>query len=184
MAAESEIQEFLNEAGAVVAAGYNAAMRDGSIPAIGREAVKDVRNTINEIFFGRGERGAEPGTPLNPLFHDIVQARKQHATALASPDAPLSPSPADLTERTGPAAPQQADRPEVSPADLVERSGTVHGQQGISQARPDMPAGALADARDAVAAAKDAIKDSQTDVGREQLGQLPTQDPLRQRHKL
>ena len=41
--------------------GYNAAMRDGSIPAIGREAVKDVRNTIHEVFFGRGERGSRAG---------------------------------------------------------------------------------------------------------------------------
>ena len=98
MAAEAEIQEFLNKAGELAGAGYDAAMRDGSLPAMGREAVKDIRNTIHEFFFGRGERGVEPGTPLNPLFHDIVQARESHEAAPESPAATLPSSPADLVE--------------------------------------------------------------------------------------
>ena len=122
MADESEIRDFFDKLAAGTGAAYNAAMRDGSIPAIGREAVKDVRNTIHEVFFGRGERGAEPGTPLNPLFHDIVQARQEHEAALESPAAALPPSPADLTESHAPAAQPQADTPQVSPADLVERN--------------------------------------------------------------
>lgn len=34
--------------------------------AIVREAIKDVRSTIHEIFFGQRESFGEPGTPLNP----------------------------------------------------------------------------------------------------------------------
>jgi len=162
MAAESEIQAYFDKIGALAGAGYNAAMRDGSIPAIGREAIKDVRNTMNEFFFGRGERGSEPGTPLNPLFHDIVQARKSHEAG------PESPAPALPT----------------SPADLVERTGSVYGQQGVSPAGLDLPADVLADVKAAEAETKDTLKDSPAEVGREELGRLPTQDLPRLRPKL
>ena len=47
------------EAGGISKA-YHAVMRDGSVPAIGREAIKDVRSTIMEFFFGKGEKSAEP----------------------------------------------------------------------------------------------------------------------------
>jgi hypothetical protein len=166
MAAENEIQEFLNKAGTVVASGYNAAMRDGSLPAMGREAIKDFRNTIHQFFFGRAESGAEPGAPLNPLFHDIVNARESHETSPESPGTAISPS----------------------PADLVERSGTVHGQQestqAVSPAGLDLPPDVVAEVKAASANVNHSVKDSQADVGREQLGQLPTQDPPRHRHKL
>jgi hypothetical protein len=38
----------------------------GELNAIGREAIKDIRNTVHEAFFGRPETPGEPGTPLNP----------------------------------------------------------------------------------------------------------------------
>jgi hypothetical protein len=185
MAEENEIQEFLNKAGERAAAGYNAAMRDGSIPSLGREAVKDVRNTIHEFFFGRGEGHGEPGTPLNPLFHDIVQARESHEVTPESPAPALPPSPADLTD--GAASQHQATKAGVSPADLVEPTGSVYGQQrqqGVSQAGPELPADVRADVKAAGADVKDSIKDSPADIGREELGQLPTQDPPRHRLKL
>jgi hypothetical protein len=75
MAAESEIQEFLDKA-------YHSVMKDGSVAAVGREAVKDVRDTVNQIFFGHGDRGVEPGSPLNPLFSDLAEDRQAHAAAL------------------------------------------------------------------------------------------------------
>jgi hypothetical protein len=163
MAAENEIQEFFEKLGELVGAGYNAAMRDGSIPAISREAVKDIRNTVNEFFFGRGERGAEPGAPLNPLFHDIVQARRSHESAPDSLAGTLPPS----------------------PADLVEREGSVHGQQqsmqGVSPVGLDLPTDVRADVQAIAATAKSSIQESPADIGREELGQLPTQDPPRHR---
>ncbi len=106
MAAESELQRYLDKAQANVAAAYHSVMKDGSVAAIGREGIKDVRNTINEIFFGRSDRGVEPGTPLNPLFSDLAEDRRSHEASLDSLTA--SPSPADLVERG--AGPEQQRR--------------------------------------------------------------------------
>src|SRR4051794_24638545 len=82
MAAGTEANDYLIRA-------YHAVMRDGSVAATLRDAVKDVRNMFMEVFFGKGERGGEPGSPLNPLFHDLVEARKQHGSFQSSgPQAP------------------------------------------------------------------------------------------------
>ncbi len=112
MASESELNEYFNHAANVIATAYHHATRDGSVAALGREAIKDVRNTINEVFFGRGERGGEPGAPLNPLFHDIVEDRKSHETALGGGLAAGKPMTAG----------QIASEPE-------DHRGGVHGQQ-------------------------------------------------------
>lgn len=71
-----------------------------------------------------------------------------------------------LAAGNGPAAQQQADKPGLSPAGL------------------DLPADVLADVKAAGADVKDSIKDSPADIGREELGRLPTQDPPRLRTKL
>jgi hypothetical protein len=47
------------------------------LAAMGREALKDVRQTINEIVFGQGEHAPEMGTPLNPVQREIFDARHQ-----------------------------------------------------------------------------------------------------------
>jgi hypothetical protein len=36
------------------------------VRAMAREAVKDIRGTIHETFFGKPEHAPEMGTPLNP----------------------------------------------------------------------------------------------------------------------
>jgi len=36
------------------------------LKAMGREAIKDIRGTIYESFFGKAEHASELGTPLNP----------------------------------------------------------------------------------------------------------------------
>ncbi|MBR9804709.1 hypothetical protein GYB59_24770 [bacterium] len=36
------------------------------LKAMGREAIKDVRGTLHETFFGQQEHMSEMGTPLNP----------------------------------------------------------------------------------------------------------------------
>lgn len=36
------------------------------LKAMGREAVKDVRATLHETYFGQSEHMSEMGTPLNP----------------------------------------------------------------------------------------------------------------------
>lgn len=39
---------------------------NAELKAMGREAVKDIRNTVHETFFGQHEGHGELGTPLNP----------------------------------------------------------------------------------------------------------------------
>ncbi len=43
------------------------------LKAIAREAVKDIRSTVNETFLGSPEFGGEPGTPLNPTPQMVTQ---------------------------------------------------------------------------------------------------------------
>jgi hypothetical protein len=45
------------------------------LKAMGREAIKDVRNTIHETFFGQREGMGEPGAPLNYTQAEISQDR-------------------------------------------------------------------------------------------------------------
>src|SRR5436190_19515919 len=45
------------------------------LKAMGREAIKDVRNTIHESFFGQREGLGEPGAPLNNTQAEISQDR-------------------------------------------------------------------------------------------------------------
>lgn len=57
-------------------------MRDGTVAAIGREAVKDVRSTLHEVFFGHPERNGEIGSPLNPLYTDLAEAKDDWQKAM------------------------------------------------------------------------------------------------------
>jgi hypothetical protein len=43
------------------------------LKAIGREAIKDVRATVHQTFFGQPEHMAEMGTPLNPTPQVVTQ---------------------------------------------------------------------------------------------------------------
>jgi hypothetical protein len=45
------------------------------LKAMGREAIKDVRNTLHESYFGRPEGIGEPGAPLNYTQAEISQDR-------------------------------------------------------------------------------------------------------------
>ncbi len=63
---------------------YHAAMKDGSLAAVFREAIKDLRSTVMEVFLSSGEHGSEPGTPYNPLFRDLLDAREHHVSQLES----------------------------------------------------------------------------------------------------
>lgn len=44
----------------------------GQLAAMWREAVKDVRQTINETFFGKSEHMPEAGTPMNPTQQQVT----------------------------------------------------------------------------------------------------------------
>ena len=65
-------------------------LTQGSGPPILREAVKDIRSTIHQVFFGQAEGVGEPGAPLNPLPSEVAELRKEdaasvHGTGKASP---------------------------------------------------------------------------------------------------
>ncbi len=117
MATEAEMNRYYEHAVDTMAKVYDEVNRDGTVPAIAREAIKDVRNTIHEFFFGKSERGGESGAPLNPLFHDIIEARKSHGEVFGPPDdgrggnsgpvvGPLGPSPGDIANDNGVHGPQ------------------------------------------------------------------------------
>lgn len=44
--------------------------------AIGREAIKDIRGTMMEFFFDKGEKPGEPGTPYNPTMQIVTEDLK------------------------------------------------------------------------------------------------------------
>jgi hypothetical protein len=41
------------------------------LAAMGREAIKDIRQTLNETYFGKPENASEPGTPLSPTMQEV-----------------------------------------------------------------------------------------------------------------
>jgi hypothetical protein len=45
------------------------------LKAMGREAIKDVRSSVHEVYFGQGEGPGEPGAPLNNTQAEISQDR-------------------------------------------------------------------------------------------------------------
>lgn len=48
------------------------------LKAIGREAIKDVRQTINEVAFEKPEHAPEPGTPLNQMTQREIYETKHN----------------------------------------------------------------------------------------------------------
>ena len=100
MAAEAEIQEFFEKAGAAAGAAYNAVTRDGTIDAFLRQGVGELGNAL--VAFPNGSiQHDEPGAVFNPLYSDIA-ADKREANL---------PTPADLTESPAAAAEQQGQQP-------------------------------------------------------------------------
>ncbi len=45
------------------------------LAAMGREAIKDVRATLMESYFGKPEHPSEPGTPLTPTMQEVSADR-------------------------------------------------------------------------------------------------------------
>jgi len=45
------------------------------LAAMGREAIKDVRGTLMETYFGKPEHASEPGTPLSPTMQEVSADR-------------------------------------------------------------------------------------------------------------
>ena len=72
----------------------------GQLAAMWREGIKDIRQTMNEVFFNQTEHGSEAGTPFNPTQmmttnelrgDDYRDSLKQHASR-PKPDKDQTPS--------------------------------------------------------------------------------------------
>jgi hypothetical protein len=61
--AKSALQQF---AESMQAAHAQQPSLGAEVKAMAREATKDIRGAIHQVFFGRPEGPSEPGTPLNP----------------------------------------------------------------------------------------------------------------------
>ena len=110
---------------ASVAAVWNTVMKDGTVPAIGREAIKDVRNALHEFFFGHGERFGEPGAPLNLTQGEIAADRRDTVHGYVQPHGGRSPS-AIAAQAHGMLGHGQADH---SPSQIAEARGGMHGPE-------------------------------------------------------
>ncbi len=70
--ADKSSHPVLTWADKTVAGFYQSLAADRTLPAIAREALKDVRSTFHQVAFGQPERGGELGAPLNPLASEIA----------------------------------------------------------------------------------------------------------------
>jgi hypothetical protein len=70
------------ESAALAAAEFGKQVRDnraklpdwrGELRAMFREAIKDIRQTMNQVFFGQHEHAPEAGTPYNPTPQVVTQ---------------------------------------------------------------------------------------------------------------
>ena len=68
--------------------------------AMFREAIKDIRQTFNEAWFGKGEHAAEMGTPMNPTPQmETDSLMGKHGTP--APAAPAVEPPSQATRDVG-----------------------------------------------------------------------------------
>lgn len=140
MAVEAEWEDrFFKQAEALIVSAAKASVRDGTVPSIGREAIKDVRNTIHEIFFGRPEGQNEPGTPLNPTQGEIAADRREanHPYGFSQSGVDYSwPAPGVDTAAPVSAGDIANDR------DIPTPAATVHGQEHSPNVPPAVAANA------------------------------------------
>lgn len=95
MAAEAEVQSFLDKAGDMAASAYKAVMAGGELQAAWRQGLGELGNALQA--FPSSLAHEEPGAIWSPLHSDIADGLKDYRTPAVTP--------ADLVER--PAAEQQ-----------------------------------------------------------------------------
>lgn len=73
----------------------------GELGAIGREAVNDIRQTMNEVFFDHHEHGMGMGTPMNPTSQVVTKEVAPEASyqAMVQEAAIQPPEPQQEMER-------------------------------------------------------------------------------------
>jgi hypothetical protein len=130
-AAADRVNAVLEKPVGMVQAVVNFFMKDGTIAAIGREAIKDIGDTFLETAYGQSGHGHEPGGPLTPLYMDIANARDQYQqenTAMSQP------SPSQIAKENSPSATvhgqarEAGPSPQPSPSEIAKDQATVHGR--------------------------------------------------------
>lgn len=117
-------------------------MRDGTLAALGREAIKDVQDTFHEAAWGNSGHGHEPGGPLTPLYMDIANARDQYqqentTVSLPSPSQIArgdSRSSATVHGHGHEASPSHT----LSPSEIAKDRGSVHGRGNAQLAQVEV----------------------------------------------
>lgn len=133
MAAGSETQDYLQQAGAVVAAAYNAAMRGGEVQAFIRQGFNELGAATKA--FPDSLQIDEPGAVFNPLFSDIASDRRSHMDGADAASAPL-PSPGEIAG-VKPSGSVYGETPAIG-KDLPSPSEIARDQQPV---RPEQDQG-------------------------------------------
>jgi hypothetical protein len=53
------------------------AVADVATSPITREAINDVRQTVEEVYFDKPEHAMEPGTPMNPTQREVYEQKHE-----------------------------------------------------------------------------------------------------------
>jgi hypothetical protein len=102
---------------------YHTLAADLGVRGTLREIPKDLYSTLMAFFFGKGAGGAEPGTPYNPLFTDLVAARDYHRSFLDN-----------APHGGGRTIPMEPNQPVPSVAQILDNPG-AYLPPGMAQAQ-------------------------------------------------
>ena len=106
---------------------WHLVMKDGTIAAMGREAIKDVRGTMHETWFGKNEHHGEAGAPLNPTQGEVAAERK--GSVYGTERFATYRSPSQIIDEHRGSVHGQGGQVVQSPSQIIDnhRNG-VHGQ--------------------------------------------------------
>ena len=105
MATGTEANRFFEQAGQVIAAAMNHAMKDGTIAAAGRMGIDELGAALKA--FPDSIQQQETGSIWNPTQGEVAEARSDHSEAAIGMDhKPWLPSPSQIAAETKPYQPE------------------------------------------------------------------------------
>ncbi|MBP3958411.1 hypothetical protein J8F10_24440 [Gemmata sp. G18] len=94
-----------------------------SLPGIAREALKDVNNTMHQVFFGQQVGAGEPGTPLVPVPQEIYNGMHPKVDKSAE---------VEISQET-----QQSQNPEQTP-ETADQQSEIAPEQGMNVSNQEL----------------------------------------------
>jgi hypothetical protein len=148
MAAESELQEHIEQAVAVGARAYHEVMSGGEIQAAWRQGFNELGAALKA--FPDAIQIDEPGAVFNPIYSDIASDMRSHGqAAIEGLDAGTLPSPSEIAMEGAP-------------------RGSVHGETQQASQQQDLPSPSqIADDNRPYSPEQDQGRDHGHDMGRE-----------------